>query len=137
MSWFKKQPLDAFLSANVKTYQLTMLNLKMIQKMILGEASVKQISGPISIADYAGKTASVGLTSFLSFLALISIGLGLLNLLPIPLLDGGHLFFYLIEILKGSPVSQTFQQISIKVGLLVILSLTFVAMYNDFSRLLS
>ena len=109
----------------------------MIQKMILGEASVKQISGPISIADYAGKTASVGLTSFLSFLALISIGLGLLNLLPIPLLDGGHLFFYLIEILKGSPVSQTFQQISIKVGLLVILSLTFVAMYNDFSRLLS
>ena len=133
----KKQPLDAFLSANIKTYQLTMLNLKMIQKMILGEASVKQISGPISIADYAGKTASVGLTSFLSFLALISIGLGLLNLLPIPLLDGGHLFFYLIEILKGSPVSQTFQQISIKVGLLVILSLTFVAMYNDFSRLLS
>ncbi len=114
-----------------------MLNLKMIQKMILGEASVKQISGPISIADYAGKTASIGVVSFLSFLALISIGLGLLNLLPIPLLDGGHLFFYLIEILKGSPVSQTFQQISIKVGLLVILSLTFVAMYNDFSRLLS
>jgi regulator of sigma E protease len=114
-----------------------MLNLKMIQKMILGEASVKQISGPISIADYAGKTASVGVVSFLSFLALISIGLGLLNLLPIPLLDGGHLFFYLIEIIKGSPVSQTFQQISIKVGLLVILSLTFVALYNDFSRLLS
>jgi regulator of sigma E protease len=133
----KKQPFDAFLSANVKTYQLTMLNLKMIQKMILGEASVKQISGPISIADYAGKTASVGVVSFLSFLALISVGLGLLNLLPIPLLDGGHLFFYLIEIIKGSPVSQTFQQISIKVGLLVILSLTFVAMYNDFSRLLS
>jgi site-2 protease. Metallo peptidase. MEROPS family M50B len=105
--------------------------------MILGEASVKQISGPISIADYAGKTASIGVVSFLSFLALISIGLGLLNLLPIPLLDGGHLFLYLIEILKGSPVSQTFQQISIKVGLLVILSLTFVAMYNDFSRLLS
>lgn len=133
----KKQPIDAFLSANVKTYQLTMLNLKMIQKMISGEASIKQISGPVSIADYAGKTASIGLISFLSFLALISIGLGLLNLLPIPLLDGGHLFFYLIEILKGSPVSQTFQQISTKVGLLVILSLTFVAMYNDFSRLLS
>ncbi|TEU21816.1 MAG: RIP metalloprotease RseP [Gammaproteobacteria bacterium] len=133
----KKQPIDAFLSANVKTYQLTMLNLKMIQKMISGEASIKQISGPVSIADYAGKTASIGLISFLSFLALISIGLGLLNLLPIPLLDGGHLFFYLIEILKGSPVSQTFQQISIKVGLLVILSLTSVAMYNDFSRLLS
>jgi len=133
----KKQPFDAFLSANVKTYQLTMLNLKMIQKMILGEASVKQISGPISIASYAGKTASAGLVSFLSFLALISISLGLLNLLPIPLLDGGHLFFYLIEILKGSPVSQTLQQNALKIGLLVILSLTLVAMYNDFSRLLS
>ena len=133
----KKQPFDAFLSANVKTYQLTVLNLKMIQKMILGEASVKQISGPISIADYAGKTASVGLVSFLSFLALISIGLGLLNLLPIPLLDGGHLFFYLIEIVKGSPVSQALQQNALKFGLFVILSLTFIAMYNDFLRLLS
>lgn len=133
----KQPPLDAFLSANVKTYQLTLLNLTMIQKMLLGETSVKQISGPISIADYAGKTASVGLVSFLSFLALISIGLGLLNLLPIPLLDGGHLFFYLIEILKGSPVSQTVQQNALKFGLFVILSLTFIAMYNDFSRLLS
>jgi len=133
----KQSPLDAFFSANVKTYQLTLLNLTMIQKMLLGETSVKQISGPISIADYAGKTASVGLVSFLSFLALISIGLGLLNLLPIPLLDGGHLFFYLIEILKGSPVSQTVQQNALKFGLFVILSLTFIAMYNDFSRLLS
>ncbi len=132
----KKQPIDAFLSANVKTYQLTILNLKMIQKMILGEASIKQISGPVSIADYAGKTASTGLISFLSFLALISISLGLLNLLPIPLLDGGHLLFYLIEVLKGSPVSQAVQQNALKIGLFVILSLTFIAMYNDFSRLL-
>ncbi len=133
----KKQPIDAFLSANVKTYQLTILNLKMIQKMILGEASIKQISGPVSIADYAGKTASTGLISFLSFLALISISLGLLNLLPIPLLDGGHLLFYLIEVLKGSPVSQAVQQNALKIGLFVILSLTFIAMYNDFLRLLS
>ena len=133
----KKQPLDAFLSANVKTYQLTMLNLKMIQKMILGETSVEQISGPISIANYAGKTASIGLISFLSFLALISISLGLLNLLPIPLLDGGHLFFYLIEIIKGSPVSQFIQQILLKFGVFVILSLTVLALYNDFFRLLS
>ena len=133
----KKQPFDAFLSANVKTYQLTMLNLKMIQKMVLGETSVEQISGPISIANYAGKTASVGLISFLSFLALISISLGLLNLLPIPLLDGGHLFFYLIEIIKGSPVSQFIQQILLKFGVFVILSLTVLALYNDFFRLLS
>ncbi len=140
VSWrvlVKKGVLDAFLSANVKVYQLTLLNLKIIKKMILGEVSLKQLSGPVSIADYAGKTAQLGLISFLSFLALISIGLGLLNLLPIPLLDGGHLFFYLIEILKGSPVSQAFQQVSIKLGLFVILSLTFVALYNDFLRLLS
>ena len=133
----KKGIVDAFLSANVKVYQLTLLNLKMIKKMILGEASLKQLSGPISIANYAGKTAQMGLIPFLSFLAFISISIGLLNLLPIPLLDGGHLFFYLIEILKGSPVSQTSQQVSIKLGLFVILSLTFIALYNDFLRLLS
>jgi regulator of sigma E protease len=73
---------------------------------------------------------------FLSFLALISIGLGLINLLPIPLLDGGHLFFYLIEIIKGSPVSDAAQQIFAKLGLLVILSLTFIALYNDLTRLM-
>jgi site-2 protease. Metallo peptidase. MEROPS family M50B len=82
------------------------------------------------------KRRKFGLVSFLSFLALISIGLGLLNLLPIPLLDGGHLLFYLIEIIKGSPVSQMFQQILLKFGLFVILSLTAVALYNDLSRLL-
>ncbi len=133
----KKQPIDAFLSANQKVYQLTLLNLKMIKKMILGEMPAKQISGPISIADYAGKTAQIGLVPFLSFLALISVGLGLLNLLPIPLLDGGHLMLYLIEIIKGSPVSQIFQQILFKLGLFVILSLTVLALYNDFFRLLS
>ncbi len=132
----KKNLVDSFVSANVKVYQLTKLNLVMIKKMILGEASLKQISGPVSIADYAGKTAQVGLVSFLSFLALISIGLGLLNLLPIPLLDGGHLLFYLIEIIKGSPVSQMLQQILLKFGLFFILSLTAVALYNDLSRLL-
>ena len=132
----KKEPIDAFLSAGSKVYQLTLLNLKMIKKMIVGEASIEQISGPVSIANYAGKTAEVGLTPFLSFLALISIGLGLLNLLPIPLLDGGHLFFYVIEIIKGSPVSDSAQQIFAKFGLFVILSLTFVALYNDLIRLL-
>ncbi len=132
----KKNLVDSFISANAKVYQLTKLNLVMIKKMLLGEASLKQISGPVSIADYAGKTAQVGLVSFLSFLALISIGLGLLNLLPIPLLDGGHLLFYLIEILKGSPVSQMLQQILLKFGLFFILSLTAVALYNDLSRLL-
>ena len=132
----QKDPIDAFTSANTKVYQLTLLNLKMIKKMIVGEASIDQISGPVSIANYAGKSAEIGVVPFLSFLALISIGLGLLNLLPIPLLDGGHLFFYLVEIIKGSPVSDTTQQIFAKFGLFVILSLTFVALYNDLIRLL-
>ncbi len=132
----QKNPLDALFAATDKVYQLTLLNLKMIKKMIVGEASIDQISGPVSIANYAGKSAEVGLTPFLSFLALISIGLGLLNLLPIPLLDGGHLFFYLIEMIKGSAVSDTVQQFFAKFGLFVILSLTLVALYNDLIRLL-
>ena len=133
----KKSPFDAFISANQKVLDLTILNLKMIKKMLLGDVSSKHISGPIGIADYAGKTAEAGFISFLSFLALISIGLGLLNLLPIPMLDGGHLFLYIIEIIKGSPVSQKTQQGLLKFGLMLILSLTVLAMYNDFSRLLS
>jgi len=132
----QKKPIDAFLSAGSKVYQLTLLNLKMIKKMIIGEASIDQISGPVSIANYAQKSAEIGLIPFLSFLALISIGLGLLNLLPIPLLDGGHLFFYTIEIIKGSPVNESIQQVFAKFGLFVILSLTFVALYNDLIRLL-
>lgn len=133
----KKPLFDAFISANQKVLDLTLLNLKMIKKMLLGDLSSKHISGPIGIADYAGKTAEAGFISFLSFLALISIGLGLLNLLPIPMLDGGHLFLYMVEIIKGSPVSQKTQQGLIKFGLMLILSLTLLAMYNDFSRLLS
>jgi regulator of sigma E protease len=132
----QKDPIDALYSASSKVYQLTLLNLKMIKKMIIGEVSIDQISGPVSIANYAGKSAEVGLVPFLSFLALISIGLGLINLLPIPLLDGGHLFFYLIEMIKGSAVSDSTQQIFAKFGLFVILSLTFVALYNDLIRLL-
>ena len=132
----QKEPIDAFLSAGSKVYQLTLLNLKMIKKMIIGETSIDQISGPVSIANYAQKSAEIGLIPFLSFLALISIGLGLLNLLPIPLLDGGHLFFYTIEIIKGSPVNESIQQVFAKFGVFVILSLTFVALYNDLIRLL-
>jgi regulator of sigma E protease len=108
----------------------------MIKKMIMGDTPLNQIGGPISIANYASKSAQIGFVSFLSFLALISIGLGLLNLLPIPLLDGGHLFLYLIEIIKGSPISQSFQQILTSFGLFVIISLTVVALYNDLLRLL-
>lgn len=137
--WFitiKKSPIEAFMLANERTYQLVKLNLTMIKKMILGEASTSQLSGPIGIADYAGKTAKTGILSFMSFLALISIGLGLINLLPIPALDGGHLLLFLVEIIKGSEVSKKTQQILSKAGYLVILSLITLALYNDLNRLL-
>ena len=137
--WFitiKKSPIEAFMLANERTYQLVKLNLTMIKKMILGEASTSQLSGPIGIADYAGKTAKTGILSFMSFLALISIGLGLINLLPIPALDGGHLLLFLVEMIKGSEVSKKTQQILSKAGYLVILSLITLALYNDLNRLL-
>ncbi|MCW0295100.1 site-2 protease family protein, partial [Klebsiella pneumoniae] len=86
---------------------MSWLTLRVLGKLVVGEASVKNLSGPITIARYAGITASIGLEQFLGFLAIISISLGVLNLLPVPMLDGGHLFYYLIEIIKGSPVSET------------------------------
>lgn len=131
----EKDLIDAFLAANIKVYQLTKLNLWVIKKMLLGQISLKHISGPIKIADFAGKSAQVGFSAFLSFLALISISLGLLNLLPIPFLDGGYLLFYLIEIIKGSPVNKNFTQILLKIGLVLILLLTSIALYNDLSYL--
>lgn len=132
----QKDFTQSFLAASIKTYEISILNLKIIQKMILGNISLSQISGPIGIANYAGKTAEIGVGAFLSFLAIVSIGLGLLNLLPIPLLDGGHLFFYLLEIIKGSPVSKTIQQAATKIGLFIILFLTIIAVYNDLLNLL-
>ena len=90
----------------VKTYDMSVMTLQILGKMIVGEASVKNLSGPISIAQYAGKTAQLGIVAFLSFLAIISISLGVLNLLPVPILDGGHLLYYSLEAIKGSPVSE-------------------------------
>ena len=132
----KKSLLASFLSANKKVYKLTKLNLQIIKKMLLGDISIKHISGPIGIANYAGKAAQTNFILFLSFLAIISVGLGIINLLPIPLLDGGHLFFYLIEIIKGSEVSQKSQQLTAKFGLFIIILLTSIALYNDLSNFL-
>ena len=104
--------------------------------MLVGEASTKTISGPITIADYAGKSAQMGWRVYLSFLAMISVSLGLLNLLPIPLLDGGHLLYYLVEIVRGRPVSDKWMQAGQKLGLLIVLALTALALTNDLLRLL-
>ncbi|NOZ53470.1 MAG: RIP metalloprotease RseP [Gammaproteobacteria bacterium] len=127
----------AIYTAVVKTWQMSVLTLRMIGKMIVGEVSVKNLSGPITIATYAGYTASEGFTTFLSFLAIVSISLGVLNLLPIPLLDGGHLLYYLIEIVKGSALSDEIQGLMQRVGIVLLGLLMMLAFYNDIQRLFS
>jgi regulator of sigma E protease len=96
---------------------------------------VRNISGPISIAQYAGHSAAIGLAPFLAFLAIVSISLGILNLLPIPILDGGHLMYYLMEFIKGSPVSEQTQLLGQRVGIIMLLLLMGLAFYNDLARL--
>jgi regulator of sigma E protease len=113
---------------------MSVLMLKMLGKMVIGEVSVKNLSGPISIADSAGKSASYGFTYFLKFLAVVSISLGVLNLLPIPVLDGGHLFFFLIEAIKGSPLSDRFIEQGQKIGMLMLLAIMSLAFYVDLNR---
>ena len=117
------------------TWQMSTLTLRMLWKMLKLEISPKNISGPITIAEYAGKTAQVGLNSFLLFLAVISISLGIINLLPVPMLDGGHLLMYIVEAVKGSPLSETSMILGQKVGLLILGALMFLAFYNDLARL--
>jgi len=129
-------PLQAISSAAVKTWDMSWLTLRVLWKMVSGEAALSNISGPITIATYAGITASIGLVSFLSFLAVISVSLGVLNLLPVPMLDGGHLFYYLIEIIKGSPVSEVFELRGQQVGMVILASLMCIAIFNDVQRLL-
>jgi regulator of sigma E protease len=112
-------------------------SLRMLGKMITGEASWKNLSGPVTIADYAGQTARMGALAYLSFLALVSISLGVLNLLPIPMLDGGHLLYYFIEILKGSPPAEWVVEWGQRAGIGVLVLLTALALYNDLTRLLA
>ena len=129
-------PAAAMKHATLKTWDMSTLTLRVLWKMVSGEASLSNISGPITIATYAGITASVGLVSFLSFLAVISVSLGVLNLLPVPMLDGGHLFYYLIEIVKGSPVSEAFELRGQQVGIAILGLLMSVAIFNDIQRLI-
>ncbi|MFO7188685.1 MAG: RIP metalloprotease RseP [Pseudomonadota bacterium] len=129
--------VEAFGRALEKTWDTSVFSLRMLGKMVLGEVSWRNLSGPVTIADYAGQSAQLGLAAYLSFLALISISLGVLNLLPIPLLDGGHLMYYTAEILKGSPVSERIVELGQRAGLVVLLALMVFAFYNDISRLLT
>ena len=120
-----------------KTWDISAFSLKMLGKMLIGEVSWRHLSGPVTIADYAGQSASLGWISYLTFLALISISLGVLNLLPIPLLDGGHLMYYAIEIAKGRPVSERFMELGQRVGLALLLVMMAFAFYNDLNRLIT
>jgi regulator of sigma E protease len=130
-------PVDAAAKAVARTWEMSVFSLRMLGKMVVGEVSWRNLSGPVTIADYAGQSASLGLAPYLAFLALISISLGVLNLLPIPLLDGGHLMYYTIEVLKGSPVSERAMEIGQRAGLAVLLFLMAFAFYNDINRLLT
>lgn len=129
-------PLESVGLAVERTWDTAIFSLRMLGKMITGEASWKNLSGPVTIADYAGKTAAIGVVAYLSFLALVSISLGVLNLLPIPMLDGGHLLYYLVEILKGSPPADWVVEWGHRAGIGVLVLLTALALYNDLTRLL-
>lgn len=130
-------PWDGLMMGVDRTWQVSTLSLTMLGRMLTGEASVKNLSGPITIADYAGQSAALGVTPFLVFLALISVSLGVLNLLPLPVLDGGHLVYYLWEWITGRPVSEFWMENLQRAGLAVLLMMMSIAIYNDLARLTS
>jgi len=128
-------PWEAFTAASIKTWDMTVLSLQVMGKMLIGQASLESISGPLGIADIAGHTLVLGLSTFLGFLALVSLSLAILNLLPVPVLDGGHLLFYAIEAVRGKPLSEQAQLVGQKLGMSLLLALMALAMFNDLSRL--
>ena len=128
-------PIDSLVQATIKTNQLIVFTLESLWKMILGDLSVKNLSGPITIAKVADSSVSNGFVAFIGFLALLSVSLGVLNLLPIPMLDGGHILFYGIEAIRGKALSERVQLIALQFGMALLMSLMVIAFYNDISRL--
>jgi regulator of sigma E protease len=128
-------PLEGLWKGVERTWEVSVLTLRMMGRMVIGEASLKNLSGPLTIADYAGKSASMGLTQYLVFLALISVSLGVLNLLPLPVLDGGHLMYYLWEAVTGRGVSDAWMERLQRGGVAVLLVMMSIALFNDVARL--
>lgn len=128
-------PFSAIYQATDKTWQLMKLTVSMLGKLVMGDVKLNNLSGPISIAQGAGMSADYGLIYYLMFLALISVNLGIINLFPLPVLDGGHLLFLAVEKLKGRPVSERVQDVSYRIGTVLLMLLMGLALFNDFSRL--
>ena len=132
---FHRGPLEALGASFTRTGELVVFTINSIKKMVMGLISPKNLSGPITIAKVATASAKSGLESYISFLALLSVSLGVLNLLPIPVLDGGHLLFYTLELLAGRPVPEKIQALGYQLGLFIVLGIMMLALYNDFARL--
>lgn len=128
---------ESLIKASEKTWDTAVFSLKMLGRMLTGQASWKGMSGPVTIANYAGQSANMGIKVFIGFLALISISIGVLNLLPIPVLDGGHLMYYMVEIVTGKPVSEAVLNIGQRIGFFLLGSMMILALYNDMNRLIT
>ena len=129
-------PIDGLVQGVQRTWEVSSLTIRMIGRMLIGEASLRNLSGPLTIADVAGQSVQQGLAYYLGFLALVSVSLGVLNLLPLPMLDGGHLMYYIFEALTGRPVSETWLARLQRGGVAVLLLMMSVALFNDVARLL-